>query len=59
MRNKRIINVDKYKCIRCNSLVEEFDAFLNNDTTMKCICSKCLSHNRIVSLKELDKINGE
>ena len=59
MRNKRIINVDKYKCIRCNSLVEEFDAFLNNDTTMKCICSKCFNTNDYVSFEEMNKINAK
>jgi hypothetical protein len=59
IKDFEITDINSYRCIRCNSSVLEFEAYFSNDISMKCICSKCLSHNRIVSLKELDKINGE
>ena len=59
IKDFEISDVKTYRCIRCNFLISEFEAYFPNDITMKCICSRCLSNDRIVSLKEMDKINGE
>ena len=59
IKDFEITDIELYKCIRCNSFISEFDAYFSNNKTFKCVCVLCLNKDRIVSLKELDKINGE